>query len=149
MNMHRSKNTPLLVESIGFLLLGFAMIVYSLVNHTLAKVEWKQSPYLFPLLVAIFIIPLALSLLRTALKGPGPKLATEGSLLGTLLVGLATITYVVLIPIITFVPASILFLAGVIRYLGEKRIWLIALLSILFPLTMYLLFGVVLHVMLP
>jgi hypothetical protein len=54
-----------------------------------------------------------------------------------------------LISLIRFLPASMLFLAAMIWFLGERRPWMIAAVSIVMPLVLYALFGLGLGVRLP
>lgn len=51
-------------EGIFFLLLGGALLWHGLENHSKAFIkDWSQSPYLFPVLVAVLLGALAVSLL--------------------------------------------------------------------------------------
>ncbi len=137
------------IEGFVFLLLSLSAIVYSLVEHQRSKVVWQQSPYLFPLVVAMFLLPLSLSLLRSAgkeNKGDTPALFLVRD---TTVVVLATMVYVILMPYLTFLVSTTLFLFGLLFYLGERRYLFISLLSVGFTSLMYLLFGKLLHVMLP
>lgn len=147
---HRSRSGAYSrIEGFVFLLLSISAIVYSLVEHHLAKVVWQQSPYLFPLLVAVFLLPLSLSLLRSAGKEKGEVTPVLFLVRDTAVVTLATLVYVMVMPYLTFLVSTTLFLFGLFFYLGERRYLLIGLLSVGFTSLMYLLFGKLLHVMLP
>ncbi len=137
------------VEGFVFLLLSFSAIVYSLVEHQRAKVVWQQSPYLFPLLVAVFLLPLSLLLIRSAGKENRDDTQVLFLVRDTTVVALGTFAYIIVMPYLTFLVSTTLFLFGLLFYLGERRYLLISLLSVGFPSLMYLLFGKLLHVMLP
>ncbi len=143
-------------EGIIFFTLSISLILYSLFNHYNAgRIEWRISPYLFPLLIAVFILPFSLFLLHYGIKKIKSKSETkdkEGStiLKTNVLVTVAlSVLYCYFITFIGFVPASVLFLASLIIYLKEKRTWLIALISLLFSFSIYFIFAVLLNVMLP
>ncbi len=137
------------IEGFIFLLVSLCAIVYSLVEHQRAKVVWQQSPYLFPLLVAVFLLPLSLSLLRSAGKENKDGEPMLFLVRDTVVVALGTVVYVIVMPHLTFLVSTVLFLFALFFYLGERRYLLISLLSVGFTSLMYLLFGKLLHVMLP
>lgn len=185
--MHSKRNRihPTSVEGFVFLLGSVLLAVYSLVLHELSKAKWKMSPYLFPLLLAVFLFLLSLSLLQegkkereaeekldSEQKGQGlddsllhaqPMNRTAHRLdvqaLGAYLKGkggndasvfaLITLAYIFSIALIGFVVSTFLFLVVSFVYLKERRKALVIVLSIAFPLIVYLLFGMLLHVMLP
>ncbi len=67
----------------------------------------------------------------------------------SLLFALICLLYILLIAPLGFVVATVLFLALSFYYLKERRVALIGVLSLSFPVVVYLLFGMLLHVMLP
>ncbi|NBK22211.1 MAG: hypothetical protein EOM68_09310 [Spirochaetia bacterium] len=183
--MHSTRNRPhpTSVEGFVFLLGSVLLAVYSLVLHELSKAKWKMSPYLFPLLLAVFLFLLSLSLLQEGRKerkaqeqqeaNLKPQLADESLVLGgpgithkpngrsivallkgmngndALVFALITLAYIFSITMTGFVISTFLFLVVSFVYLKERRKVLVMVLSISFPLVVYLLFGVLLHVMLP
>jgi len=68
MQSNRSRIHPTSTEGFVFLLGSVLLGVYSLVLHVLSKAKWKMSPYLFPLLLAVFLFLLSLSLLQEGRK---------------------------------------------------------------------------------
>lgn len=143
-------------ESILILFLGTALAVYSLYSfHTAAvQTSWIMSPYLFPLLLAVFTILIALSLLLEGIHECGAAAGKETApgafqLKSVAVVMLLCVVYAALLPYLNFVIATMLFLAAFIWYLGERRIWLVALISIVMPVLLYLIFAVGLSVRLP
>lgn len=137
-----------------FFILAIALIIYSLVNHySTAKLEWKLSPYLFPVLIAVFIGALSISLLADGKRQirlnekSDKKAAIHWK--GVLFTIGSSIAYYGIMRFLTFVPSTILFLVAMFLHLGERRIWLIALISVVCSLLIYIIFGVMLHVMLP
>lgn len=176
-------------EGFVFLLGSVLLAVYSLVLHALSNAKWKMSPYLFPLVIAVFLFLLSLSLLQEGKKErqtrderepEGQKLTSKiifpqkvGEQVGSekatnvkrlslffasllkkttndaLVFAFVSLVYVMSIGLVGFVVATALFLAVSFVLLKERRVWLVIVLSIAFPLIVYLLFGMLLHVMLP
>ena len=158
--MHEYLKNKSVQDSIVALALGIALGVYSLYSFqtTAVHTEWIMSPYLFPLLLATFAVAIAFSLfmegryevvsMREQEEGSNvsvPKMDTKKLLC---VIGLG-IVYVLLINFITFIPASMLYLAAMIWLLGERRIWMIAAISVGMPLLLYVIFAVLLNVRLP
>lgn len=146
------------LEGLFFLVASTALFVYSLYFHADSGSQWKQSPYLFPLVIAVFLFLLSLSLLREGrqegsanradgevAQGPVADISWKKTAVVTLLV----FAYMQGIGLVGFILATFLFLVATFLYLKERRLWLIASLSIAFPLVVYVLFGMLLHVMLP
>lgn len=141
-------------EAILFFLLAVALLIYSLVNHYgSTSLKWNMSPYLFPTLISIFIGMLSISLAFEGIKEikANKKNVPKANILwkNVLFTIVASIIYFILMDIISFIPATILFLVSMLLYLGERRIWLIVLISVGVTTIIYVLFGVLLHVMLP
>ncbi|WP_332448429.1 tripartite tricarboxylate transporter TctB family protein [Sphaerochaeta sp.] len=143
-------NRSTYIEGLVFLAFSIALLIYALFNHYQNDGEWKQSPYLFPLLIALFFLPLAVVLLRQG-KAEGKKQNSPATLQykDTAIVALTTLIYMAVMPVVGFLGSSVIFLAVLIWYLGERNTVRIILISILFPLVMYVLFARMLHVMLP
>jgi hypothetical protein len=141
-------------EGLLFFLCAALLLVYSLVNHLGSiSLEWKLSPYLFPLLIAICLGVLSVSLLAEGFRKKGTEEvgAKKGVSLWkrSICIFLFAICYFLLMNLITFIPATILFLIVSFLYLGERRLWLIGALSLSTAFIVYFLFDVMLHVMLP
>jgi hypothetical protein len=143
-------------DSCFVFLCGAALLWYSLAEHYGGPaVEWKMSPSLFPSLVSVFLLLLSVSLLFEGLreiKCAKSGAAGDGGPVKTKLVLAAValaVGYFVLMRLITFIPATILFLAGFIFMLGERRWRLIALIAVISSLAIYAIFSIALGVMLP
>lgn len=159
MNQKQVKSTrgyEEMVQALFFLVLGIGLILYSLTSHFRAQVEWVMSPYLFPTLIAVFMILLSISLFVEFHRANKKHMATSQrpALHGwngkKLVLSLAAIlAYYFAMPWIGFVFSGILFLIAMFWLLGERRIWLIAVLSSGTSLVLYGLFHELLHVMLP
>ena len=156
--MHDYLKNKNVQDSIVVLLLGLALGVYSLISFYTATVQtrWIMSPYLFPLLLSAFAILLSVSLfgegryeVSRARAGVVPAKTSRLMLRKVLVVVLMGIAYYVLISLIHFIPASVIFLAALIWYLGERRWWMIAVIAIVMPLVLYALFALGLSVRLP
>ena len=152
MKKHIANINSTQVEGFGFLVMAIGLFAYSLINHGLSKTEWKQSPYLFPLVLSVFLGFLSISLLHEGnqlLKTGHQEVPDTTNWKTVGMITVFSLSYVLLIAVIRFVPATFLFLLVAFWYLGERKRHLIALLSIGFPIILYVLFCMLLHVMLP
>ncbi|MBQ7535482.1 MAG: tripartite tricarboxylate transporter TctB family protein [Stomatobaculum sp.] len=134
------------------------LLVYSLYHHHFDRntTEWKTSPFLFPTLISVFGLLLVTSLLADAFQDmkAGPAEAAEEDSgkknpKGAVVFIAASILYYILLPLLHFIPATILYLAGLFIYLGERKWWKILLLSAITAGMVYVLFGMGLNVRLP
>lgn len=151
-------SNPTVQESLLFFLLSIALLVYALYKHyTGLPVSWEMSPYLFPVLISVFLFLLSISLFADGRKqcaagekrdqAAGEKPATDWK--STLFTVVAAVIYFLLMPVIKFIPATILFLVAMFWFLKERRWWLVAILSVATAGLIYVMFGVLLNVMLP
>jgi len=143
-------------ESLVVGICSIGLLIYSLYHHYFDRntSEWKMSPYLFPTLISVFGFLLAISLLADALHELRDTREAETdakakNLPGVLVLVGASVLYDILLPVIHFIPATVLYLLGLFLYLGERKWWKLALLSVLTTLVVYALFGLGLHVRLP
>lgn len=152
----RNKNIQ---DGLVVLILGLALgirSVYGLCFSTV-KASWIMSPYLFPILISVFALCLGISLM---LEGKGqvenahrhgeqpPQREPIKLRCGLYVVGLSVLYYVAM-STLTFIPATVLYLGGMMWLLGERRWKVIAPLSILMPAALYILFALALNVRLP
>jgi hypothetical protein len=148
------RKNPDIQEGLLFFALALGLAVYSLSNHYgTARLEWKLSPYMFPFLISIFLGALSLSLISEGLHkirtGAGASRKTTPLWKKAMLMFFIAIAYFFIMNLLTFIPATILFLCASFLFLGERRFWLIGILSIATSVIIYVLFDVLLHVMLP
>jgi len=144
-------------DSIFVGLCSAALLIYSLYHHYFDRntSDWKTSPYLFPVLISVFGLLLTVSLIADGLKemrsGEVEKKDTgsKKNLVGVLVLIAASLAYYFLLPILHFIPATIIFLVALFLYLGERKWWKIALLAVITTLAIYALFGKGLNVRLP
>ena len=141
-------------DGVVVLLLGIALCVYSFYMFYTAKVvtEWKMSPYLFPVLISVFAIALSLSLFadgKRELVEAGEAESAPANLKKVFVVIGLSIAYYLMLKFITFIPATIIFLVAMFIFFGERRWWLIGLLSVATSGIIYVLFGILLNVRLP
>lgn len=153
--MRGSLKNKTLQDGLTVLLLALALGVCSLIGFFTARVQsaWYLSPWLFPLLLALLSLPLSAALiregrreLRGAASGEAPAVSGLGKPAAVVLLAAA---YLALMGLIRFIPATALFLAALIRLLGERRWWMVAALTVLTPLVLYAVFAIGLSVRLP
>ncbi len=144
------------MQCLLFFGLGVGLLVYSLYQHSHSNIDWVMSPYLFPLLISIFLLLLAVSLaaetIRNAKIETGQeKMKNSGAAYrGKFLLSVAGIlVYYLVMPYLGFILSSLLFLAAMFWLLGERRWQLILLLSAGTTFILYGIFHGLLHVMLP
>jgi len=152
-------SNPTVQDGLAVLTLGAALGIFSLYSffHSVVKAAWTMSPYLFPMLIALFSIGLGLCLFREG-KGQVDRETASGTpapapeaiqTKNVLRVAEMSAAYCFLLPILTFVPATALFLYALMSFLGETR-WKVRLpLAILVPLALYAMFSLGLNVRLP
>ncbi len=135
---------------------SLALLIYSLYHHYFDRNTsgWKTSPYLFPTLISVFGLLLAFSLLmdaRQALRASHEtaKSSDKPNINGVLAVIGISLIYYFAMPLLTFVPATLLFLLALFIYLGERKWWKLLLLSGVTTGAIYVLFGMLLNVRLP
>ncbi|MCR5288650.1 MAG: tripartite tricarboxylate transporter TctB family protein [Treponema sp.] len=143
-------------DGILFFCIGIALMLYSFINHYSVHIEWKLSPYLFPVLISFFIIALAIVLcvggIREATAEQSKEESSEPSPTQwkTVLIYIAAVVaYYILMPFFGFVITTIALLVVLFLFLGERSWIKIAVLAIFTSFAIYYLFHVLLHVMLP
>lgn len=144
------------VQCLLFFAIGAGLLVYSLYQHSHSSIDWVMSPYLFPLLISIFLLLLAVGLVaetigKTKAETGQEETKNNGSAYrGKLLLSVAGIlAYYLAMPYLGFIFSSLLFLAAMFWLLGERRWQLILLLSAGTTFILYGIFHGLLHVMLP
>ena len=157
--MKDSKNNLLskkaVKDSMLFFALGVSILIYSLASHYSMNVEWKLSPYLFPILISLFIIALSFSLfVETVHKDNGEAADAESAKddadwKAVLEYVLAVAAYYMIMPHAGFLISNTVFLALLFLLLGERSWQKIVVLSISTTAVVYVLFHSFLHVMLP
>ncbi len=158
-------------EGIFFILLSGVLFWYGIDSYSKSfNKDWSQSPYLFPVLVAVLMALLAISLLCQGIKekpaaeaGPGAPAHQTGAVLVVL--GLSLIYYLALamlkIPYITigifswsltisnFEVVTVVFLFAMMFYLGVRKIPVLILVPLGTSLFLSVTFRTMLHVLLP
>lgn len=140
-------------EGALFFVCAAALLVYSFRRHYAGiSVEWKLSPYLFPILTGVLLLILSVCLIAQGVKEDGKNADKERvcfnrkNFLAT--VGMAA-AYCLAVKYITFVGATFLLLLGMLLVLGERRKSVLILVPLLATGAIYVLFGVLLRVNLP
>lgn len=167
-------------EGILFLLLGGALLWHGLDEQSRAfNKDWSQSPYLFPVLVAVLIGALAFSLLYqgiSAVRESADAAAEQSGVRSSaapakqtiqvlVVLGMSLLYYLALavlkIPYITFGILSwsltvsnfevctLLFLLALMLYLGVRKVPVLAAVPLCTTLFLSVAFRAMLHVLLP
>lgn len=140
-------------------LLGIAFLAYSVnqFNAMSRKVNWIMSPYLFPMIVAGMAILLGIGIIVES-RGKDEKQAkadAEGGrstlrrALDVVLVIAMAVLYEIALPYTGFIPATAVFLAVMVLFLGERRWYIFVPVAVLTPLILYAIFRLGLNVRLP
>lgn len=145
-------------ESLVFMALGLGLFLYSK-GLWVSDTPISMSPYLFPFMIGAFFFLLALILLSQSLAARGEGVSAAGAGAGegrakvdwknVGIVILFSVAYCALLPLLHFVVATVIFLFGLLYVLGEKRLWLDAVLAVGTTAFIYVTFGLLLSVMLP
>ncbi len=138
-----------MVEGSVFLVVSILGIIFSIRCHAAMDMEWKLSPYLFPLVISLILFALSISLLIEGRKKVYREVKDETHWRDIFLYVAICFVYYLVISYIGFIASTILFLVVVFRLLGVRKWWFIALLSVVATLAIYILFARLLHVMLP
>lgn len=136
----------------SFILSVFLMFYGSINHYSLNKAEWKTSPYLFPILVSVLIFFLSLSLLKYGtkeIKTETQNIKVPIKIKDVSITVVSSMVYYRIMNFTGFIPATILFLAFMFLYFGEKRVRLAVFISVACTLGIYGLFAILLNVMLP
>ena len=140
-------------------LLGIAFLAYSVDQFRAMsrKVNWIMSPYLFPMIVACMAILLGIGIIVES-RGKDEKQAkadAEGGrstlrrALDVVLVIAMAVLYEIALPYTGFIPATAVFLAVMVLFLGERRWYIFVPVAVLTPLILYAIFRLGLNVRLP
>ena len=149
MEEKNKKINPVLIEGIVLCALSVLGIIFSIICHYGFKVEWKLSPYLFPLFISIMLCILSISLILSSFSGLKEAKREKGDRKTFLLFLLECAIYLIVLRYLGFLISTMLLLCAIVQLLGEKSWWKIILISVVTSLIIYFLFGVYLGVMLP
>lgn len=138
-----------LIEGIVIGLVSIFFIFESLKLHN--NQSWALSPALFPLIITVsvllFSIGLIVKSLRSDYKEPD-AVKSEGFKRLALII-LISFLYLIILPKLHFLTATIIYLFLFLFILGERRWWLLGIISIVTPLLIQYIFGNLLDVFLP
>ena len=148
--MVKRKFSSTFWEGIFLFVVSVFGISMSFISHKDFNVEWKLSPYLFPLIISFFLLILSISIIMQGLKDESEKKEKGKIDIRSLLIfGLVCILYLLVFNFLGFVLSTIILLVLLMMLLGERRWWFILLVSVISSLIIYLLFAKYLSVMLP
>lgn len=174
----RNKINSLIIEGIIFCGSGIALLSYSLMSYNKAfNKNWAQSPYLFPLIVAVVMISLSLWIMGdgiqkmkkeavgTAERASVKKNSGEKIRWVVAAMALCILYYIALatlkIPYITigifsftytfstFEVVTVIFLIAMMMFMGVRKPVILALVPLGTTLFLSLAFRTFLHVLLP
>ena len=148
--MVKRKLSSTFWEGVFLFVVSVFGISMSFISHKDFNVEWKLSPYLFPLIISFFLLILSISIIMQGLKDESEKKEKSKIDIKSLLIfGLICILYLLVFNFLGFVLSTIILLVLLMMLLGERRWWFILLVSVISSLVIYLLFAKYLSVMLP
>lgn len=148
--MVKRKFSSTFWEGVFLFVVSVFGISMSFISHKDFNVEWKLSPYLFPLIISFFLFILSISIIMQGLKDESEKKEKGKIDIKSLLIfGLVCILYLLVFNFLGFVLSTIILLVLLMMLLGERRWWFILLVSVISSLIIYLLFAKYLSVMLP
>ena len=148
--MVKRKFSSTFWEGVFLFVVSVFGISMSFISHKDFNVEWKLSPYLFPLIISFFLLILSISIIMQGLKDESEKKEKSKIDIKSLLIfGLICILYLIVFNFLGFVLSTIILLVLLMMLLGERRWWFILLVSVISSLVIYLLFAKYLSVMLP
>jgi putative tricarboxylic transport membrane protein len=138
-----------IIEGVFFAMIAVFIIAVSAGMNPYGS--WSLAPGLFPLIMGVILLVLAISLIFQAVRSKSFKSGGFDKVdwLRITITMALTFIYVWLVPIIGFIAVSIPYLALMLLLLGEKRWWLIGIISVGAILGLYYAFGVLLSVYLP
>lgn len=148
--MVKRKFSSTFWEGVFLFVVSVFGISMSFISHKDFNVEWKLSPYLFPLIISFILLILSISIIMQGLKDESEKKEKSKIDIKSLLIfGLVCILYLLVFNFLGFVLSTIILLVLLMMLLGERRWWFILLVSVISSLVIYLLFAKYLSVMLP
>ena len=148
--MVKRKFSSTFWEGVFLFVVSVFGISMSFISHKDFNVEWKLSPYLFPLIISFFLLILSISIIMQGLKDESEKKEKGKIDIRSLLIfGRVCILYLLVFNFLGFVLSTIILLVLLMMLLGERRWWFILLVSVISSLIIYLLFAKYLSVMLP
>ena len=146
--MEKKRRSSAFWEGVVLLLISVYGIVMSLLSHRSFNVEWKLSPYLFPLIISIFLLVLSITLI--AKNGEvKEKSEAKGNWKNLVLFTFVSLISLLVFSFLGFIISTFLLLAAIMLILGERRWWFIVVLSVVSTAVIYLLFEKYLSEMLP
>lgn len=139
------------VDSILFLFLSVFILFLSTRMDSFG--ETVLSPGTFPALGAGVLFFLALALffkaIRQELSSCSDDVVHETKWKSVMVVTLLCLVYVWVLPLLHFVISTMCFLSMFLVLIGERRIWMVSVVSISTTLLIYFIFGTMLKVLLP
>lgn len=130
------------------ILLIAALAYYATFDFAQPKIPWTAES--FPRLICWGMAIVGTIILITGLfKGKGEKFGDRKDVLRVLGVIAAAVLYLFVLPYVGFVPATIVLLAIALACYTNRNIRMIALVSLVSPIVIYLIFRYLLNVRLP
>lgn len=134
------------IEAVIWLAISLFVIIYGAGLHHGDSLA--LSPALFPVLTGTFMLLLSFILIKKSIKQEANK-PQDIYWLKIIFVMVSTIIYIILLPIISFIGATMLYLALMIYLLGEKDLLILGAVAVGTAGLTYYIFGVLLNVRLP
>ena len=134
------------IEAVVWLSISLFVIIYGAGLHHGDSLA--LSPALFPVIIGGFMLLLSCILIKNSIHQEASK-PQSVYWLKIIFVMICTIIYIVLMPVIGFIGATILYLAAMIYLLGEKDLLILGAVVVGTSGLTYYIFDVLLNVRLP
>ena len=140
---------------IGEMIIGFCMIIIEVVLYIASRdIPEKSAAYPKALIIAAFILTCAfMSRCVVRIKKEGIKKEERkgelGAMLQVIITMAITILYVIAMPYLGFVIATLIFTFGIMLYLGMRNIFALVLTPLGVTLFGYFVFNYLLYIFLP
>ena len=140
-----------MLEGLMFLAVSIVIMVMSLQMNTYGS--WALAPGLFPLIASVFLAVLSSALIYEGIRKRNVEKTKSSddkiNWFKITVVFLLTLVFTWVLPLIHFVAATIIYMLLMLLFLGERRWWVVTLISLGTTGFLYYVFGVLLGVMLP
>lgn len=142
------KNNKVL-EGIILSIFSLMLINQSFALQNKGSWPWILSPAVFPLFISLTLFILSVVLILNGIKSNNDDDSKVENWKNVIFILILSLGYLTILPIIHFVLSTIIYLVLFLLCLGERKWWLIVLISLITPIFINFTFGSLLEVLLP